>query len=243
MTLAISGWTPCGGIFRVSRQSLNDFCDGKTDQVKCEAYDGLEAVKTVGKTDQEWVGCKTKDGRIWFPSSQGVVMIDPANLRVNPTPPLVYIRQVRVNGKELKDNKVSAFPHGKGDLEFQYKALSYIAPQKVQFRYQLEGYDRDWIESGNKKSASYMNLKPGKYKFRVIACNADGVWNTEGRFLRKSNCSRIFIRPSGLPGMRRAGDGRTLGGICVESRTSKKAAERNAGSPGAFGSQGRRANG
>jgi signal transduction histidine kinase/ligand-binding sensor domain-containing protein/CheY-like chemotaxis protein len=168
------------GIFRVSRQSLNDFCDGKTDQVKCEAYDGLEAVKTVGKTDQEWVGCKTKDGRIWFPSSQGVVMIDPTNLCVNPTPPLVYIRQVRVNGKELKDNKVSAFPHGKGDLEFQYKALSYIAPQKVQFRYQLEGYDRDWIESGNKKSASYTNLKPGKYKFHVIACNADGVWNTAG---------------------------------------------------------------
>jgi signal transduction histidine kinase/ligand-binding sensor domain-containing protein/CheY-like chemotaxis protein len=168
------------GIFRVSRQNLNDFCDGKTDQVKCEAYDGLEMVKTVGKTDQEWVGCKTRDGRIWFPSPQGVVMIDPANLRVNPTPPLVYIRQVRVNGKELKDNKVSAFPHGKGDLEFQYKALSYIAPQKAQFRYQLEGYDHDWIESGNKKSASYMNLKPGKYKFRVSACNADGVWNTAG---------------------------------------------------------------
>ena len=66
------------GIFRVSRQSLNDFCDGKTDQVKCDAYDGLEMVKTVGKTDQEWSGCKTKDGRIWFPTSQGVVMIDPS---------------------------------------------------------------------------------------------------------------------------------------------------------------------
>ena len=59
------------GIFRVSRQSLNDFCDGKTDQVKCEAYDGLEMVKTAGKTDQEWVGCKTRDGRIWFPSLPG----------------------------------------------------------------------------------------------------------------------------------------------------------------------------
>ncbi len=138
------------GIFRVSRQSLNDFCDGKTDQVKCEAYDGLEMVKTIDKTDQEWSGCKTKDGRIWFPSSQGVVMIDPAHLRVNPTPPPVYIRQVFVNGIELKGKKVFAVPEGKGELEFQYMALSYIAPQKVQYRCQLEGYDQSWIEAGNR---------------------------------------------------------------------------------------------
>ena len=168
------------GIFRVSRQNLNDFCDGKTDQVKCDAYDGLESVKTIDKTDQEWSGCKTKDGRIWFPSPQGVVMIDPANLHVNPIPPPVYIKQVRVNGIELKDNKVPAVPQGKGELEFQYTALSYVAPQKVQFRCQLEGYDPGWIESGNRRSAFYTNLKPGKYKFRVIACNADGVWNQAG---------------------------------------------------------------
>jgi ligand-binding sensor domain-containing protein/signal transduction histidine kinase len=168
------------GIFRVSRQSLNDFCDGKTDQIKCEAYDGLEMVKTIDKTDQEWSGCKTKDGRIWFPSPQGVVMIDPANLCVNPIPPPVYIRQVLVNGIELKGKKVFAVPEGRGELEFQYAALSYIAPQKVQYRCQLEGYDQSWIEAGNRRSAFYTNLKPGKYKFRVIACNADGVWNKAG---------------------------------------------------------------
>ena len=168
------------GIFRVSRQSLNDFCDGKADQVKCEAYDGLEMVKTIDKTDQEWSGCKTRDGRIWFPSSQGLVMIDPANLRVNPTLPPVYIRLVRVNGMELKDKKVSAVPQGKGELEFQYAALSYVAPEKVRFRCQLEGYDQGWIETGNRQFAFYTNLKPGKYKFHVIACNADGVWNTDG---------------------------------------------------------------
>ena len=168
------------GIFRVSRQNLNDFCDGKTDQVKCEAYDGLEMVKTFDKTDQEWSGCKTKDGRIWFPSPQGAVMIDPANLHVNPTLPPVYIRQVRVNGIELKDKKVSAVPQGKGELEFQYTALSYVAPQKVQFRCQLEGYDQGWIESGSRRAAFYTNLKPGRYTFRVIACNADGVWNKAG---------------------------------------------------------------
>ena len=168
------------GIFRVSRQNLNDFCDGKTDQVKCDAYDGLEAVKTIDKTDQEWSGCKTKDGRIWFPSSQGAVMIDPANLHVNPIPPPVYIKQVRVNGIELKGNQVPAVLQGKGELEFQYTALSFVAPQRIQFRYLLEGFDRSWIEAGNRRSAFYANLKPGKYTFRVIACNADGVWNEAG---------------------------------------------------------------
>ncbi len=168
------------GIFRVSQQNLNDFCDGKTDQVKCDAFDGLESVKTIDKTDQEWSGCKTKDGRIWFPSSQGAVMIDPANLLVNPTPPPVYIRLIRVNGIELKDKTISAIPQGKGELEFQYTALTYVAPEKVRFRCQLEGYDQGWIETGNRQSAFYTNLKPGKYKFHVIACNADGAWNTTG---------------------------------------------------------------
>ena len=168
------------GIFRVSRQSLNDFCDGKIAQIKCDAFDGMETVKMVDKTDQEWSGCKTLDGRIWFPNPQGVVMIDPASLRANSVPPPVYIRQVRVNGMDLKDCKGSAVPQGKGELEFQYTALSYIAPEKMQFRYQLEGYDQGWIESGNRQSASYTNLKPGKYRFRVIACNADGVWNKAG---------------------------------------------------------------
>jgi ligand-binding sensor domain-containing protein/signal transduction histidine kinase len=168
------------GIFRVSRQNLNDFCDGKTDQVKCDAYDGLEMVKTVGKTDQEWSGCKTGDGRVWFPTAQGVVMIDPAHLCVNPIPPLVYIKQAFVNGIELNDSRTAAVPLGRGELKFQFTALSYVAPRKIQFRYVLEGYDRSWTECGNRRSAVYENLKPGKYTFRVIACNADGVWNKDG---------------------------------------------------------------
>jgi signal transduction histidine kinase/ligand-binding sensor domain-containing protein/CheY-like chemotaxis protein len=168
------------GFFRVRRQSLNDFCDGKISRVQCEAYAGLETVKTIDKTDQEWSGCKTRDGRIWFPSSQGAVMIDPANLQANPTPPLVYIRRVYANGIELTNRPVSVARPGKGNLEFQYTALSYVAPQKVRFQCQLEGYDRDWIESGTRRSAFYTNLKPGKYRFRVIACNADGVWSPVG---------------------------------------------------------------
>jgi signal transduction histidine kinase/ligand-binding sensor domain-containing protein/CheY-like chemotaxis protein len=168
------------GIFRVSRQGLNDFCDGKTDHVECAAYDGPEMVKTVSKTDQEWIGCRSNDGRIWFPSPLGVVGIDPSNLRVNPVPPPVRIVRIRANGADLNKSAHSAIRHGNGNLEFQFTALSYVAPQRMQFRYQLEGYDHGWIEAGNSRSAAYSNLKPGRYVFRVIACNADGDWNTVG---------------------------------------------------------------
>jgi len=88
---------------------------------------------------------------------------DPANLRVNPIPPLVYIKPVRVMVIELKRQRgVTAVPQGKGELEFQYTALSYVAPQRIQFRYLLEGYDQGWIDAGNRRSAFYTNLKPGK---------------------------------------------------------------------------------
>src|SRR6185295_9461251 len=69
---------------------------------------------------------------------------------------------------------------GKGELAFQYAAVSFIEPQKIHYRYWLEGYDADWLDAGSQRSAVYANLKPGKYVFHVLACNADGVWNNYG---------------------------------------------------------------
>ena len=168
------------GIFRVSRQSLNDFCDGKTNQVQCETFYGSEMAATVSTTDQAWIACKTKDGRIWFPSPRGVVMVNPANPHINPVPPLVQIREVRANGRLLAGNQLTAIPHGRGDLEFQFSALSFIAPAQVQFRYQLDGYDHGWQAAGTNRVAVYANVKPGKYAFRVLAGNNDGVWSDPG---------------------------------------------------------------
>lgn len=168
------------GIYRVSRRSLNDFADGKADRVECTAYDGLEAVKTTDTTEVEYTVCKTSDGRIWFPSPQGVIMIDPANLLTNQVPPPVHIQQVRVNGHEVAARQVGKVPPGKGEVEIHYVALSYIAPQKIRFRYRLEGHDSGWINADGRRSAFYTNLKPGKYKFQLQAGNADGVWNLRG---------------------------------------------------------------
>jgi PAS domain S-box-containing protein len=174
-------WCDSGrGIFRASRQSLNDFADGKTNQVECELFDGLESVKFTDRTDQENSGCKSLDGRIWFPCPWGVVMIDPANIPTNAVAPPVHIERVLANGKEFSPDDNIVVPPGAGDLEIHFTALSFIAPQKNQLRYQLVGYDRDWVDSGGRRIAFYTNLKPGAYTFRVIAANDDGVWNREG---------------------------------------------------------------
>jgi signal transduction histidine kinase/ligand-binding sensor domain-containing protein len=168
------------GFFRVSRQSLNDFADGKISRVECTAYTDLTAVKSAERDQQVPSGCKTPDGRIAFATAQGVVMIDPAHMPTNTIRPPVHIDSVRANGRELDPNAVETVPPGKGELEFHFAGLSYIAPQKMLFRYRLDGYDKEWVEAGNRRMAFYTNLKPGRYTFHVIAANADGIWNEVG---------------------------------------------------------------
>jgi ligand-binding sensor domain-containing protein/signal transduction histidine kinase len=180
------------GIFRVSRKSMNDFADGRTPSVACVAYDGPESVhlaETVDRSTQPHVACKTLDGHVWFPNPNGVVEIDPAHLPVNPIEPSVHIEMVRANGREFDRNQHPVVPPGQGELEFHFSATSYIAPQKVRFRYQLEGYDDDWVEPEGRRMAFYTNLKPGRYTFTVVAANADGVWNETGDSLE------IELRP------------------------------------------------
>ena len=175
-------WVDSGrGIFSVSRQSVNDFADGKTARVQCTVYDGMDSVKLADKTSQqERVACKTSDGRIWFPEANGVVMIDPAHIPTNRVAPQVHIDLVKADGREVARGEALTVPPGKGELEFHFDALTFIAPQKARFRYQLQGYDNDWVDAGNRRLAFYTNLKPGAYTFQVIAANADGVWNEQG---------------------------------------------------------------
>ena len=174
-------WVDSGrGIFRVTRKNMNDYADGKTNRVECTVYDGLEAVKTTDKTVQEHVGCKTLDGRIWFPSPKGVVVIDPAHILTNQIAPPVEIDSVRANGNGFPTRGRVIVPPGKGELEFRFNALSFIAPEKIHYRYQLVGYDKEWVDAAGRRLAFYTNLKPGHYSFHVIAANADGVWNETG---------------------------------------------------------------
>jgi PAS domain S-box-containing protein len=173
-------WIDSGrGIFRIARHDLNAFADGEIDQVSCDPFDTRDAVKFNDRADQEYSGCKSADGRIWFPSPWGVIMIDPANFVRNSVPPPVYIEDIQIEGKSVTDRSNARLKVGQERVEFTFTALSYIAPKNLKVRYQLEGFDSTWTDAGVRRSALY-RLKPGRYAFHVQAANADGVWNSTG---------------------------------------------------------------
>lgn len=174
-------WFSSGrGIFRVRRSELRDVAEGKEAQVRSEGFDGLESVKFTDRTEQGLSGCKSEDGRIWFPNPHGVVMIDPVSFHRNKVPPPVHIQHVMADGVEIDPQKRGMLAVGTKRLEISFVALSYVAPKKVRLEYRLEGMDHDWIESGGRRSVLYNNLPPGDYVFRARAANADGEWNTAG---------------------------------------------------------------
>ena len=179
------------GIFRVHQSELNAVADGAASQVDCQVYDGLDSVKTTDQMEQEYSGCRSTDGRIWFPSAKGMIMIDPAHVARNIQPPPVYLEGLRVNGRQFPADKEAVLEPGPGNLEFDYTALDYAAPQAIQYRYRLAGYDADWVSAGARRSAFYTNIKPGVYRFSVQARNSDGVWNTTGASMAL-NLPRLF---------------------------------------------------
>jgi signal transduction histidine kinase len=125
----------------------------------------------------------TKDGRIWFKTSNGIAYVDPRHIPKNDLPPPVHVEIVKVDDKVVAPADGIVLTHNTKNIEIDYTALSLTIPERVLFRYKLEGHDTEWQEPGIRRQAFYNDLRPGKYKFRVIACNNDGVWNKEGATL------------------------------------------------------------
>ncbi len=171
------------GIFRVSKAQLRDCADGRLSSVQCLVFgtaDGLPTLEATGG------GCRTADGKLWFPTGRGLVAIDPQSAKINPLPPPVLIEGLLVDNHPLADLAAASglkIPSGRHRFEFQYTGLSFAAPEKVRFRHRLDPLDADWIDSGSKRTAEYPYIPPGDYTFRVIACNNDGVWNEAGAAL------------------------------------------------------------
>jgi hypothetical protein len=191
-------WMSCNkGVFRVNKQELNDFAAGRIKAITSISYgvaDGMKSGECNGSSQP--AGWKTRDGRLWFPTLKGVAVIDPQNVQINRLLPPVLIEQVLVDGQPLALRQQTACPPGKGQLEFHYTGLSFVAPERVKFKYKLEGFDRDWIDAGTRRVAYYTNIPPGKYQFRVKACNNDGIWNEQER-RSPSICGRTSIRLRG----------------------------------------------
>jgi ligand-binding sensor domain-containing protein/signal transduction histidine kinase/CheY-like chemotaxis protein len=177
------------GIFRVGKQELNDFFDGNRSSVTSVVYnekDGMKSRECNGGTQP--AGWKSRDGKLWFPTIKGVVMIDPADKRSNTLEAPVHIEKITVNSRPVTlpssasvlDGETFTLNPDSKQVNIHFTGLSFLAPQDVRFKYKLEGYDQEWIDIGSRRTAYYTEIPPGNYTFRVIACNNDGVWNETG---------------------------------------------------------------
>jgi signal transduction histidine kinase len=181
-------WISCNkGIYRVNRRELNDLAEGRISRVNSVSFgkrDGM--LNTECNGGRQAAGFVAQDGKLWFPTMGGVVVIDPEAAPVNSPPPPVVIESVTL-GRGLIDfsSGVTVAP-GQRDLEVAYTGLSFINSDQVKFKYKLEGLDTDWVEAGTRRVAYFPNLPPGDYNFNVLAANSDGVWNTTGASVRIS---------------------------------------------------------
>jgi ligand-binding sensor domain-containing protein/signal transduction histidine kinase len=174
-------WMSCNkGVFSVSKKQLEDFAKGSVPAIKSSVYgtgDGMKIAECNGGFEP--AGWRRKDGRLYFPTMQGIAVVDPSHLVRDPVPPPVVLERMAIDNREVPFDKPLIIPPGKGRLEFQFTAPSFIAPEKLQFNYMLEGFDKEWIRAGTRRVAYYTNIPHGEYRFRVRAGNGD-FWN-EGR--------------------------------------------------------------
>jgi signal transduction histidine kinase/ligand-binding sensor domain-containing protein len=173
------------GLQRVAKIELNRCADGLIPRIGGQIYDQHDGLPTIEFTGGlQAAGCKTADGRLWFASSKGLVCVDPSRIHPNPTPPPVVIDSLLIDGQVAAPGfAAESLPPDHQRLEFHFSGLSFVAPNKVLFKYRLEGIDEAWVDAGPKRTASYSRLPAGNYRFRVIACNNDGVWSSEGAAL------------------------------------------------------------
>ncbi len=172
------------GIVRISPEEVRQFManpDHRVSYRRFDYLDGLPGAPQMNFTNSTSV--ETSDGRLWFATDNGLAWIDPARLARNPLPPPVSILSIGSENRLLPARDAVRLPAGTHNIAINYTALSLSIPERVRFRYKLEPIDADWRSVPTQRQASYSNLGPGSYRFRVLACNNDGVWNETGASL------------------------------------------------------------
>ena len=167
------------GIFRASLQALNDFADRKITRIPVISYgpsDGMKTRECNGGFQP--AGWKSQDGRLWFPTMRGVVVIDPRHLARDAGQQPTFLEQVVANEHEFDIRSALEVPPGAGELEFHFSAPNLRAAHRINFQYRLEGFDSGWVHAGQRRAAYYTNIPPGRYRFEVVATNEDGTWSS-----------------------------------------------------------------
>ena len=183
------------GLFRIARSELDAWIARPTRRIRTTVWDAADGVTLVPVAPSSYGPFFTgsPDGKLWFLSGEGIQVVDPHHLPSNTVPPPVHVERL-IADREVRWQHVPGgtaapnlrLPPRVRDLQIDYTALSLVAPEKVRFRYRLDGQDSHWREVGNERQVQYSNLRPGTYRFRVIACNNSGVWNEEGDTLEFS---------------------------------------------------------
>ncbi len=181
------------GIFRVSQNELEDFADGKirsitsipfsTGQLRFECQAGVQPAAS-----------RTHDGRLWFSTTNGLVVVNPNHLVANTVAPPVQITSILINGERAGSRRPLDLKPSEKNVEIRYAGLSFVSPEKIAFRYILDGYDKEWTDAGSRREAFFTNLPPGRFRFQIMARNADGIWSSAPASLDFTIEPRIYQR-------------------------------------------------
>ena len=179
-----SWWIACdAGILRIRDEELERALSDPSYRVHYELFNLLDGLPARPAVQVLPLLAKTSDGRVWAATPNGIAYVDPRRIPRNAVPPPVRVESLKVNGKEIASADGLVLSPGSNDLEIDYTALSLTIPERVRFKYKLEGHDSDWRDAGGRRQAYYGGLGPKSYTFRVIAANDSGVWNEAGATL------------------------------------------------------------
>ena len=179
------------GLMRVLKSSMEPVAAGGRTSLNIRFFGRPDGLPTRECTIGSQPGaCRGRDGRLWFPTTKGLVSVDPARILRNTNPPPVSIESVLVDGQEQGFAAIRANVSGpltlspeREHLEINFTSLNLASPERGRFRYRLEGHEKDWVEVSGSRSVHYNKLPHGHYRFQVIASNEDGVWNERGSSL------------------------------------------------------------
>ena len=168
------------GILRVDRHELVEASTNPGHQLRYRLFNAADGVAGAPMGEGRHASVRASTGKLWFLTTSGVTVVDPHNLGESRPMPPVRIETVTADSRTLDPTPGLQLAPRTSHVQIAFSVLTLTDPARVRFRYRLDDYDRDWVDAGAARQASYTNLPPGHYRFRVLANGGDGVWRDPG---------------------------------------------------------------